>query len=108
MNPQLGFFDTQVRVPPPPRPSIEERFAGFLRDHPWFMDRLLREAHVLQSAGVGRISVKRLFEELRVEVEGRGDTWALNNDFTALAGRRLIEMDHGLNRLIEVRKRRAS
>lgn len=94
------------------RPSIDQRFAEFWRDNPHVWDELKRLAFERLASGSKRIGVKALWEELRaslIKIEagglGAGD-YKLNNDFTALYARKLIQNHPELAAVIEVRKRK--
>lgn len=89
------------------RPSIDERWAEFHAANPHVFAELLRLARARLARGEGRIGVKALWEELRswLSVTGQ-DVYKLNNDYTSLYARALIERDPALASLIEVRRRK--
>ena len=91
------------------RPSIEKRWADFHATNPHVMNALLRLARARLARGDTRIGVKALWEELRSElaVSRTDEVFKLNNDFTALYARKLIELDGSLATVIEVRQRKA-
>lgn len=101
---QPDLFGVTVIVPH--ESTREERFADFCARNPWFMPRVLQLAQELRRLGARRISVKRLWEELRDEVPDQGERFRLNNSYTSLAARRLVEMDRTLRDVIEPRGRR--
>lgn len=102
------------------RPSIDQRFAEFFRDHPKVYAELLRLAKDRLARGAKRIGMKALWEELRQVLhkvdlaydddfetdKGPNGTYRLNNDFTALYARKLIQNHPELAAVIEVRKRK--
>ncbi len=89
------------------KPSIDQRFADFCQANPHVLAEMMRMAREKLAAGENRIGVKALWEELRswLKVTGKGD-YKLNNDFTAPAARKLIEMEPKLAGVIELRKRK--
>jgi hypothetical protein len=109
---QLSMFSP----PPAARPravtgkraSIGQRWEDFLLANPHVMDEMLRLARARLSRGATRIGAKALWEELResLRVQKLGD-WKLDNSLTALASRRLIELEPKLEGVIELRKRKA-
>jgi len=90
------------------RPSIDARFAAFTQTNPHVMVEMLRLARAHLVAGAKRIGAKALWEELRqsLRVQKLGD-WKLDNSFTALAARRLIELEPALASVIEIRRRKS-
>ncbi len=101
--------------PPPPaepskpkRPTIEERWQAFDAANPHVFRRLLELARARLDRGERYISVKALYEELRVSLSTKKEAgYRLNNDFTAIAARRLLEVEPRLVGVIETRKRTA-
>jgi len=94
----------------PARPveqTIEERFTAFDQANPHVFAEMLRLARARLARGEKRIGVKALWEELRswLQVTGAGD-YKLNNTYTALYSRKLIESDPTLAHVIEVRRRK--
>lgn len=104
------------------RPSVDQRFAEFHSKNPHVADEMLRLARARVDRGEKRISVKALWEELRVsltvtEASGCGpfestdgklapSPYKLDNSLTALYARTIIRMDPRLADVIEVRRRR--
>jgi hypothetical protein len=89
-----------------PRRSIEQRFAEFDAANPHVF-RLL-EAHALRLfyARSPRIGLKALYEEVRGRTGTTDRGPSLNNDFTALYARKLIDTHPELAAVIETRARK--
>lgn len=111
---QLSIFDMAVTVlseykdKPAKELTLEERWSAFVAANPLVMTEMLRLARIYLERGATFISVKRLWEELRVELQtkhGAQGEYKLNNSFTALAARMLLEMDPRLIGVIRTRKR---
>lgn len=71
------------------RPSLEQRYAEFANKNPHVFAELLRLARARLDRGETYISIKALWEELRVSLDladdGGGEgAYKLNNDYTAL------------------------
>lgn len=87
-------LDLQPLITPDhePESSIQDRFDAFHDANPHVANAL--EALADQwLANHPRVGMKALFERLRWEsgIQTRGDVWRLNNSFTALYGRLLIQ-----------------
>lgn len=120
---QLDMFGGKTAPAPRPtakprtakRASISERWEAFRRANPHVMHEMLRLARARLERGERRIAVKALWEELRASLDliaegGLGPLdgkYKLDNSFTALAARRLIELEPSLRTVIEIRKRKA-
>ncbi|QDU67679.1 hypothetical protein [Engelhardtia mirabilis] len=106
---QLGLFAPLVHPDTDKGATIEERFRAFDAANPSLRAELLRRARALRDRGVTRFGVKAIWEAIRydasVSVYGAG-TYRLNNSFTALYGRLLVELDPSLEGVIETRRRR--
>jgi hypothetical protein len=91
-----------------PDASNRERWETF-RDANWLTWQRIRELALAEAArGARRISVNRLFEQVRAEGVARGDPeseWALNNNYRAPCADDLCQ-DTRLAGLIERRARR--
>ena len=89
------------------RPSISERFETFLAGNPHVMPAMLKLARAKLERGARRIGAKQLWENLReyLKVTKEGN-YKLDNSYTALAARRLLELDPRLEGVIETRKRK--
>ncbi len=89
----------------PDRPTIEQRWASWSVANAHVLDTLLRLAREHLDRGVTFLSVKRLWEECRVSLDAaREGGYRLNNDFTASAGRWLIEQEPRLEGVIRTRR----
>ena len=86
-------------VVPRVRLSHEEAFAQFCRRNPRFM---AEQAHELWLRGNKRLSMKGIFEVLRMD----GEFQKIDNSWTALATRRLVEDYPDLAHLFVTRKRK--
>ncbi len=123
-DPQTGTEGSAAPVAHAPRTSrtIEERFSDFHKLNPHVAQEMLRLARARLDRGETFISVKALWEELRVSLDraeegGAGPlgaiqdrTWdpayKLNNSFTALYARLIIKLEPRLASVIELRKRK--
>lgn len=111
---QLDMFDAATRPspavepPPPPRTTeLDVAFETFLVSNPHVMPAMLSLARAKLAAGYKRIGAKALWEDLREHLRAHKlGQWKLNNSFTALAARRLIELEPALAGVIEVRRRK--
>lgn len=95
----------------PPQPvdaelTIEARFRRFDEANPHIYADLAALAWDYVNTGARRVSVKALYELLRGRVSTSGETYVLNNDYTALYARKLAD-EGGLGRYIELRVRKA-
>lgn len=102
------------------KPSIDQRFAEFWQANPHVWAELKRLAFARLEAGSKRIGVKALWEELRARLAKRelaydsdfeqppagGPVYKLNNDFTAMYARKLIQNHPELAAVIEIRRRK--
>ena len=92
--------------------GIQERFEAFHARHPEVYAGLLRLCREWRAAGRTAWSIKGAFEVLRWErhIGGLADpaeTWRLNNNYTALYARKLIDLNPELQGLFELRERRS-
>jgi hypothetical protein len=87
------------------RPTISEQFRAFDAAHPWIYTSLERMVAERLAAGATRVGMKALFEALRWR-RPRGIT-GLNNNYTALYARRLIDEHPEWAFAIETRRRRS-
>jgi hypothetical protein len=93
------------------RRTIEERFAEFDRAHPEVYRLFVERARAIRAAGWRRYSTKTLMETARYHADlqcrdRRG--FKLNNDFTALYARKLMEeFPEEFAGFFETRERRA-
>lgn len=89
------------------RPSIASRFNLWIKDNGFVLDEALRLARARLDRGETFISTKALWEELRVSLNTTKEGgYRLNNDFTAIVARRLLELEPRLIGVIETRVRR--
>lgn len=122
MKPQLDLFGGALATPEQlrgerhqerraERPSLDQRYAEFASANPHVFDELLRLATARLARGETYISIKALWEELRVSLDladdGGGEgAYKLNNDFTALYARALIRREPRLDGVIRLRARK--
>jgi hypothetical protein len=87
------------------RPSITEQFHAFDAGHPWVYRALEQLVVQRLATGATRVGMKALFEALR----GRHPygVKGLNNNYTALYARRLLDAHPEWACAIEVRRRRS-
>ncbi|MEV0577156.1 hypothetical protein [Streptomyces sp. NPDC050392] len=86
--------------------SITEQFLAFDAINPHVYRALERMAARRLAAGATRVSLKELFEDLRRQLP-HGDV-GLNNNYTALYARRLINEHPQWAGAFELRRRRAA
>ncbi|KPI25086.1 hypothetical protein OV320_8291 [Actinobacteria bacterium OV320] len=86
------------------RPTLTDRFLAFDAEHPYVYRALERLTADRLAAGASRVGLKALFEDLRWQLPAgvRG----LNNSFTALYARKLIEDHPHWASAFELRRRR--
>ncbi|WP_203615376.1 hypothetical protein [Streptomyces sp. SID13726] len=86
------------------RPTLTDRFRAFDAEHPYVYRALERLTADRLAAGATRVGLKALFEDLRWQLPAgvRG----LNNSFTALYARKLIEDHPDWASAFELRRRR--
>lgn len=90
---------------PSDRPTIEQRWREWSRQNGHVLAELLRLARVHLARGASYVSVKRLWEECRVSLEATRDGgYRLNNDYTAHAGRWLLDVEPRLAGVIRTRR----
>ncbi|WP_254647164.1 hypothetical protein [Streptomyces sp. GbtcB6] len=86
------------------RPTLTDRFLAFDAEHPYVYRALERLTADRIAAGATQVGLKALFEDLRWQLPTgvRG----LNNSFTALYARKLIEDHLRWASAFELRRRR--
>ena len=100
VDPQPTLFDEVVVTHH--RPTAEEAFLAYRKANPGFMGAVDRKARELWAQGNTRLSMKAIFELLRME----GEFKRIDNSWSALCTRRLIDIDTTLAHLFVTRKRR--
>lgn len=87
--------------------KIEQAFLEFHKANPIVYTQLVRLAREWTAAGKAKLGIKTLFEKLRWEwhVAGLNDTegYKLNNNYTALYARLIMEREEDLKGLFETR-----
>lgn len=91
----------------PARLSIADRAASFHIANPHVFTEMLRLARARIDRGDTYVSVKALWEELRVSLSTSGDEYRLNNSWTASYARMCIADEPRLAGVIELRTRKA-
>jgi len=91
-----------------PEATIEERFEAFHAANPHVFDILRSVALQLRKRGIKHYGMKGIFEGLRWESTLRtsGEPWKLNNDYTSLYARKLMDEVPQLDGFFELRERR--
>jgi hypothetical protein len=112
---QLEFHEINLQFPPLVDPedggeTIAEQFEAFHAANPHVYRALRALALNYKRAGNDRAGMKMLYENLRYlsGVETQGDPYKLNNNYTALYARRLMEHEPELEGFFELRERRAN
>jgi hypothetical protein len=109
---QLSLFDPRQPVTKPDYTdcaTIAERFELFHARNPQVYAALRSMALELCARGHQKYGIKALFEVLRFNaaMQTHGDTFKLNNDFTALYARLLMDQEPELEAFFEIRQRTA-
>lgn len=108
---QLSLFDTRPISEPDYTDcqTIAERFAAFHGRNPQVYRALRDMALELRRRGHRQYGIKALFEVLRFEsaMQTHGDTFKLNNNYTALYARLLMDNEPELEGFFELRRRTA-
>lgn len=105
----FDIADIPAVVVPAPAESIEGRFLAFHEANPWVAHRLTVLALDMVERGHPRLGLKQLWEVLRWQYQRAtlsGDGLKLNNDFTALYARLLMDSEPRLVGAFETRARR--
>ncbi len=96
-----------------PAETIDDKFAAFDKAHPVVFSQLRVLALARVARGETFISIKALWEELRISLQRRDlaydgwePTYKLNNSYTALYARKLIAAEPSLADVIEIRRRK--
>lgn len=89
--------------------SIADRFEAFHRANPHVFDAIVRVSRNLRDAGARRGGMKMVFERLRwlYALKTGGDAYKLNNDFTALYARKVMDERNDLEGFFRLRVRKA-
>jgi len=87
--------------------TISEKFHRFHSRNPHVYDLIVEISRRMKQSGVHRFGMKGIFEYLRWQyaMQTQGDRYKLNNIFTALYARRIMECEDGLKDFFETRKR---
>ena len=107
-TPTKNWYKHQLELPTRGKCSIADRWAEFHQRNPHVYQAL--ETLALRKCASGeRFGIKALWEECRYELRVKASgAYKLNNSFTALYARALIERRPELAPFIEVRKRKAA
>jgi len=97
---------------PDPAPSIrketiQQKFSRFHQRNPHVYDMIVTISKRMQQSGVNKFGMKGIFEYLRWQyaMQTQGDRYKLNNVFTAMYARMIMEREHGLRGFFETRNR---
>jgi len=85
------------------RPSIDERFAEFVAANEWFVAECILRAREHKAAGNKRWSMKAIFELTRHKFRNTSGRYGLNNSYTSLMARLVIERAPDLKGFFELR-----
>lgn len=91
------------------RPTIQERFWEYHAAHPEVYELLVKLARDVKARGKAKYSMKAIFERARwhYAIEKGDEEFVLNNDFTALFARLIMESEPDLAEFFETRERRS-
>ena len=92
---------------PEPELTIDQRFEAFHAENPHVLDEMLKLARKELAKGTRRIGAKALWEDLRSWLKTTGQPYKLNNSYTALYARKLVEIEPALDGVIEFRRRKS-
>jgi len=89
--------------------SIQQKFNRFHDRNPLVYHIIVDIANRMKLAGVHKFGMKGIFEYLRWQysMQTQGEQYKLNNVFTALYARMIMEREAGLRGFFETRKRLA-
>jgi sugar/nucleoside kinase (ribokinase family) len=89
--------------------ASQRRFTDYHAENPQVYEALRRFALEARRAGRPRLSINMLFERVRWQttVEGKGDSFKLNNSHRAFYSRLLMEQEPELRGFFETRKAKA-
>lgn len=89
--------------------ATSAKFAEYHAQNPRIYEVLRTFAVRARRAGRDRLSINMLFERARWEtdVEGRGDSFKMNNNYRAYYARLLMEQEPELAGFFEIRKAKA-
>ena len=106
----FSFDDFPQAKPADSHLSIEDRFAQFHASNPQVFEAIRAIALDLKSRGWKRAGMKAIFERIRWEYAMRtnGESYLLNNTFTAHYSRLLMDREPSLAGFFETRERRAA
>lgn len=106
---QMPLFDPITTPVYEPRMTIRERFDAFDEANPHVKRRLTDMAMELWRRGTKHYGMKALYEVLRYEYTLRtsGDSFKLNNNYTALYARKIMLENPELDGFFSTRKRRS-
>lgn len=111
---QLELHELNLQFPPLRDPedageSIEEQFQAFHEANPHIYRLLRALALDYKRSGRSRCGIKMLYEVLRYRsgVYTTGEPYKLNNNFTSLYARLLMDREPELEGFFEIRERRA-
>lgn len=92
-----------------PTDQIEVAFREYHAEHPHVYRELVRLSREWVQHGHAKLGIKTLFEKLRWEWHVAGlkdvDGYKLNNNYTALYAREIMENEPDLDGLFEIRER---
>ena len=92
-------------------PTLTERFEAYHAEHPEVYELLRRLALEAVGRGHDRLGIKALWERARWEFyvgDQSGSDFRLNNDYTSLYARRLMDCEPALGGIFELRRRRSA
>lgn len=90
------------------RATSEERFSRFLDVHPEIYAEFKRLAHHLLARGIRHYGAKAIMEVIRYRcaISGQGETIRIDNNYTSMVARKLMDEDARFNGFFETRKMR--
>jgi len=111
---QLALIPDPVEIPRPAvrrkrAPTLQERFNTFHGANPHVYHVLVDLAREAKDAGRTRVGMKEIYEvaRWRLRLKTKGDEFRLNNSYTSLYARLIVDTQSDLADMFEMRRRRA-
>jgi hypothetical protein len=106
----MTLFDPDTMLAPERELTLAEKFAIFHAQHPQVFKELERMTAEMVARGRKRVGMKCLTEVLRYEfylnTKDANSPWKLNNSYTSLYARLMVEVHPDWSEVIEIREHR--
>ena len=89
------------------RETIQQKFTRFHSRNPHVYKAIIDICNGLKQSGINSFGMKGIFERMRWEyaIQTQGEPYKLNNNYTALYARMIMECEAGLRGFFETRER---